>query len=147
TLGLASGTAAVTSDFGRFLSLVIVDYGTGIRVAAPTSVLASITHAARTGIIIKSGGHMEKLAKVDTIVFDKTGTLTHGVPAVTAVVPSVDHITPAHLLALAAAAETRLNHPVAEALRTRARELAVNIPPCDETRYRVGLGVEGQVNG
>ena len=52
-----------------------------------------------------------------------------------------------HLLGLAAAAETRLHHPVAEALRTRARELAVDVPPCDETQYRVGLGVEGQVNG
>ena len=59
TLGLAVGTAALTGDFQRFLSLVIVDYGTGIRVAAPTSVLASMTHAARAGIIIKSGAHME----------------------------------------------------------------------------------------
>ena len=147
TLGLAAGTAAVTRDFGRFLSLVIVDYGTGIRVAAPTSVLSSMTHAARAGIVIKSGGHMEKLAKADTIVFDKTGTLTHGVPAVVDVIGYVDHITPGHLLGLAAAAETRLHHPVAEALRTRARELVVNMPPCDETQYHVGLGVEGQVNG
>ena len=147
TLGLATTTAAVTADFSRFLSLVIVDYGTGIRVAAPTSVLSSMTHAARTGIIIKSGGHMERLAKVDTIVFDKTGTLTQGVPAVADVLPYVNHITPDHLLGLAAAAETRLNHPVAEALRARARELAVNIPECEETQYRVGLGVEGQVNG
>jgi hypothetical protein len=53
--------AAVTADFGRFLSLVIVDYGTGIRVVAPTSVLASKTHEARAGIVIKSGGHMERL--------------------------------------------------------------------------------------
>ncbi len=147
TVGLAVGTAALTADFSRFLSLVIVDYGTGIRVAAPTSVLSSMTHAARAGIVIKSGGHMEKLAKVDTIVFDKTGTLTHGVPAVVDVIGYVDHITPGHLLGLAAAAETRLHHPVAEALRTHARELQVNIPPCDETHYRVGLGVEGQVNG
>lgn len=147
TLGLASGTAALTTDFNRFLSLVIVDYGTGIRVAAPTSVLSSMTHAARTGIIIKSGAHMERLAKADTIVFDKTGTLTEGVPAIVDVVAYTDHITPNHLLGLAAAAETRLHHPVAEALRTRARELAVNVPPCDETEYRVGLGVEGQVNG
>lgn len=147
TLGLAVGTAAITADFNRFLSLVIVDYGTGIRVAAPTSILSSMTHAARTGIIIKSGGHMERLAKVDTIVFDKTGTLTQGVPAVMDVQPYTDHITPNHLLGLAAAAETRLNHPVAEALRTRARELAVNMPDCEETQYRVGLGVEGQVNG
>src|SRR5262249_24099254 len=39
------------------------------------------------------------------------------------------------------------NIPVAEALRIKAKDLAVNIPPCDETQYRVGLGVEGQVNG
>jgi heavy metal translocating P-type ATPase len=147
TLALATGTAALTADFNRFLSLVIVDYGTGIRVAAPTSVLSSMTHAARAGIVIKSGGHMEKLSQADTIVFDKTGTLTHGVPAVVDVIPFIDHITPGHLLGLAAAAETRLHHPVAEALRTRARELAVNIPPCDDTEYKVGLGVEGQVNG
>jgi Cu2+-exporting ATPase len=56
TLALAASTAAVTGDFNRFLSLVIVDYGTGIRVAAPTSVLSSMTHAARAGMIIKSGG-------------------------------------------------------------------------------------------
>jgi heavy metal translocating P-type ATPase len=147
TVGLAAGTAALSADFSRFLSLVIVDYGTGIRVAAPTSVLSSMTHAARAGIVIKSGGHMEKLAKVDTIVFDKTGTLTHGVPAVVDVIGYADHVTEGHLLGLAAAAETRLHHPVAEALRTRAKELLVNIPPCDETHYRVGLGVEGQVNG
>lgn len=147
TLALAASTAAVTGDFNQFLSLVIVDYGTGIRVAAPTSVLSSMTHAARAGIIIKSGGHMEKLADIDTVVFDKTGTLTHGTPAVIDVVPYLDHITPNHLLGLAAAAETRLQHPVAEALRSKARELAVNVPPCDETQYRIGLGVEGQVNG
>lgn len=147
TLGLAVGTAALTGDFNRFLSLVIVDYGTGIRVAAPTSVLSSMTHAARAGIIIKSGGHMERLAGIDTVVFDKTGTLTHGTPAVIDVISYQNHITPNHLLGLAAAAETRLTHPVAQALRDRARELAVNVPPCDETTYRLGLGVEGQVNG
>jgi len=147
TLGLAVGTAAITGDFNRFLSLVIVDYGTGIRVAAPTSVLSSMTHAARAGIIIKSGGHMEKLAEIDTIVFDKTGTLTHGTPAVIDVLSYQDTITPGHLLGLAAAAETKLQHPVAEALRSRARQLQVNIPECNETTYRLGLGVEGQVNG
>ncbi|MBV9461848.1 MAG: HAD-IC family P-type ATPase, partial [Bradyrhizobium sp.] len=147
TLALAAGTAAMTGDFNRFLSLVIVDYGTGIRVAAPTSVLSSMTHAARAGIIIKSGGHMEKLADVDTVVFDKTGTLTHGTPAVIDVLSYQRSITSEHLLGLAAAAETKLHHPVAEALRTRARQLRVNIPECNETTYRLGLGVEGQVNG
>jgi Cu2+-exporting ATPase len=90
---------------------------------------------------------MEKLADIDTVVFDKTGTLTHGTPAVIDIVSYQNHITPNHLLGLAAAAETKLQHPVAEALRSKARELGVNIPSCNETQYRLGLGVEGQVNG
>ncbi len=147
TLGLAVGTAAVTGDFNRFLSLVIVDYGTGIRVAAPTAVLASMTHAARAGIIIKSGAHMEKLSEVDTVIFDKTGTLTHGHPVVVDVISYEAGITPPHLLGLAAAAETKLKHPVADALRVKAHQLGANIPYCEETKYRIGLGVEGQVNG
>ena len=147
TLGLAVGTAALTRDFNRFLSLVIVDYGTGIRVAAPTAVLSSMTHAARLGIIIKSGGHMEKLSQVDTVVFDKTGTLSHGTPHVVDVMSFQRHITQDHLLALAIAAETHLQHPVAEALREKGREKSLILPPCDETEYKIGLGVQGQVNG
>ena len=147
TLGLAVGTAAVTADVQRFLSLVIIDYGTGIRVAAPTSILASMTQAARSGIIIKSGGHMERLAEVDTVVFDKTGTLTHGVPEVIDVIPYHNRLSADHLLGLAVGAESRLQHPVAEALRARARIRGVDVPLCDAPDYKVGLGVEGQVNG
>ena len=147
TIALAAGTAAITSDFSRFLSLVIVDYGTGIRVAAPSTVLASMTRAARLGIIIKSGGHLERLAEVDTVVFDKTGTLSHGVPNVVEVLPFNPHISADHLLALAVAAETNFTHPVAEALRVRLRELDVQLPPVEDAKYRVGLGVEARVNG
>src|SRR6516162_1838219 len=139
-LVLAIGAAALSADFNRFLSLVIVDYGTGIRVAAPTAVLSSMTRAARAGIVIKSGRHLERLAEVDTMIFDKTGTLTHGSPAVLDILTYQNQITGAQLLGLAAAAETQLQHPVAQALRTKAKELAVNIPPCDETQYRLGLG-------
>ena len=147
TLGVAVGSAALTADFTRFLNLVIVDYGTGIRVAAPTAVLSSMTKAARSGIIIKSGRHMEKLAEVDTIVFDKTGTLTQGSPAVIDIVPYQQRLDGRRLLALAAAAESRLTHPVAEALRSRARDIGVEAPMCDEPTYHLGRGVEGQVDG
>jgi heavy metal translocating P-type ATPase len=147
TLGLAVGSAALTADINRFLSLVIIDYGTGIRVAAPTSVLASMTHAAHSGIIIKSGSHMERLAEVDTIVFDKTGTLTHGVPKVIDVIPYHNQISADHLLGLAVGAESRLQHPVAEALRAHARTRGVGVPLRDAPDYKVGLGVQGQVNG
>ena len=137
----------MTADFQRFLSLVIIDYGTGIRVAAPTSVLASMTYAARSGIIIKSGGHMERLAEVDTIVFDKTGTLTHGIPEVIDVISYQNKLSADHLLGLAVGAESRLQHPVAEALRKRAHDRGISMPLCDAPDYKVGLGVQGQVNG
>ncbi len=90
---------------------------------------------------------MERLAEVDTVVFDKTGTLTHGVPAVVDVIFLSTRNPPNQLLALAAAAEARLRHPVAEALRAKARELSVEILSCEETRLSVGLGVQGPVNG
>src|SRR5208283_5573097 len=90
---------------------------------------------------------MERLSEVDTIIFDKTGTLTHGSPAVLDVISYERNITARHLLGLAAAAETRLKHPVAEALRVKAREVGANVPYCEQTKYRIGLGVEGQVNG
>jgi P-type E1-E2 ATPase len=147
TLSLAVGTAVVASDFNRFLSLVIVDYGTGIRVAAPTSVLASMTHAARAGILIKSGGHMERLATIDTIVFDKTGTLTHGTPVVREVISYCNELAVDQLLAVAVAAETQLKHPVAAAIPGRARQQALEIPECEKATYHVGLGVESQVDG
>ena len=147
TLGLAVGTAMVTADLDRFLSLVIIDYGTGIRIAAPTTMLSSITHAARCGIIVKGGRHLERLAEVDTVVFDKTGTLTRGVPTICKIVTYTDHISANQLLAIAAAAETRLTHPVAHALRQRASELGVAITDCTNADFHVGLGVEGYVDG
>lgn len=145
TLGLAVAAALFARDLDRFLSIVIIDIGTGIRIAAPTAMLASITHAARAGIIIKSGGHMEMLAEVDTIIFDKTGTLSLGTPAVVETISFVDEYASDRILALAAAAETRLQHPVAEALREHALAVGQEVPACDEAEYHIGLGVEGKV--
>ncbi len=147
TLGLATATTILTGDFNRFLSLVIVDYGTGIRVAAPTAVLSSMTRAARSGIIIKSGRHMERLAEVDTIIFDKTGTLTSGLPEVSQVITYDENFSEIKLIGMAAAAESKLQHPVAEAIRRKARRLGCNITMCNEPKYSVGMGVEAEVDG
>ena len=148
TLTLAAGMGIGFADINRFTSLVIVDYGTGIRVAAPTSVLASMTHAARQGIIIKSGAHLEKLAEVDTVVFDKTGTLTAGIPPVHDIISYRQrHFPIRKILGLAAAAEARLQHPVVEAIRARTEKDEIEVPDCHEANYRIGFGVEAQVNG
>jgi heavy metal translocating P-type ATPase len=144
----SGGLYAMSRDVNRLLSMMIVDYGTGIRVAAPTTVLAAMTHAARQGILIKSGSHMEKLAKLDTVIFDKTGTLTRGVPQILDIVSYNERHFPARkILRLAAAAEARLKHPVAEAILLKAKAEGIRVPERIGAEFQIGLGVEAQVNG
>lgn len=144
---LGSGASMVlTRNVSRAASLLIVDYGTGIRVAAPTAVLSSMARAARRGILIKGGRHLERLAEVDTIVFDKTGTLTEGRPEVLEVIPYGNlpygnlhrqRSSAERVLALAAAAENRLTHPVAEAIVRAATSQGIPIPEREASVYRI----------
>lgn len=148
SLAAATGLYALSGDLNRFLSMVIIDYGTGIRVAAPTSVLAVMIDAARHGVLIKGGSQLEKLHNVDTIVFDKTGTLTRGEPHVLDIVSYDERRFPEEkILALAASAEARLTHPVAEAILARAREAGIKVPERTESYYHIGLGLDVQING
>jgi Cu2+-exporting ATPase len=147
-LGISTGLYALSGDLDRLLSMLIIDFGTGIRVAAPTAVLSSIAHAASEGILIKGGRQLENLARADTIVFDKTGTLTHGSPEIREIVSCEERVFPARkILALAAAAEARLKHPVSEALVRKAVEEGVDIPERFDSEFQIGLGVQAQVNG
>lgn len=88
-------------------SVLVIDYGTGIRIAAPTAVLATMTKAVRQGILFKGGRALEQLGGVDAVVFDKTGTLTTGRPEVIDV-RAYGASGRDKVLALAAAAEQRL---------------------------------------
>jgi Cu2+-exporting ATPase len=147
-LGVNLAMLAATANLDRFMSMAIVDYGTGIRVAAPTSVLASMTRAARQGILIKSGHHLEQLAKLQGIAFDKTGTLTRGHLTVLDVHPMHAGIGADRLLQLAAAAEMQLRHPVARALVAHAQNVrGLTLPVCDDVQFVIGLGVAAQVSG
>lgn len=147
-LGVNVALLAVTGNVDRFMSMAIVDYGTGIRVAAPTSILSSMTRAARQGILIKSGRHVEQLATLQGIAFDKTGTLTCGHLAVLEVRMFCRTVGADRLLQLAAAAETQLRHPVARALVTHAQNVrGLVLPDCDDVQFAIGMGVAAQVAG
>jgi Cu2+-exporting ATPase len=147
-LGVNVGLLAATANLDRFMSLAIVDYGTGIRIAAPTSVLASMTRAARQGILIKSGRHVESLATLRGIAFDKTGTLTSGSLTVREVRTFCAGLTADRVLQLAAAAETQLRHPVARALVRHACAVrGLELPLCQNVDFVIGLGVAAEVAG
>lgn len=118
---LAAGVLAVTRNPTRAASILITDFATGIRVSVPTAVLATMTSAAQAGVVIRSGRALEQLAGVDAVVFDKTGTITRGDPAVTGVRSMSSDLSDDDVLAIAATADQRLNHPVRRQLSITRR--------------------------
>jgi Cu2+-exporting ATPase len=147
TLLLGGAVFAATRNPSRAASVLTLDFATGIRVSVPTTVLAALTYAARRGILIRSGRALEQLAEVDTIVFDKTGTLTRGEVDVVSVESLNLATSKLRVLELAAAAEQRLTHPVAEAIVRYAQAEQVEILPRSKWDYQLGLGVKAQIDG
>jgi Cu2+-exporting ATPase len=148
TFAVAGGAAFVTSQIDRMASVLITDFGTGIRVAVPTAALTAMTVAAREGVLVKGGQYLERLTKVDAIVFDKTGTLTGGEPRIVDVAP-VDGASAPHHVALAAAAEARQGHPIASAIRRWAVTASLEVPSAElgSEEYAIGLGLSARVQG
>jgi manganese/zinc-transporting P-type ATPase C len=145
-LGVNTALLALTGNFDRFMSMSIVDYGTGIRVAAPTSVLTSMMRAAREGILVKSGVHMERMATLHGMAFDKTGTLTRGCLAILEVRTLSSGMEPEHILQLAASAEESLRHPVARALVSHATRFPGQLlEVAEDVDFSIGLGVSARV--
>lgn len=146
TLILSGIVFAATRNLSRAASVLTLDLATGIRVSVPTTVLAALTYAARRGILIRSGRALETLASVDAVVFDKTGTLTQGEAVVVSVETVSELTSPLQVLELAAAAEQRLTHPVAEAVVRYAQERGAKISPRGKWDYHIGLGVRAQID-
>lgn len=131
---IGTGVGLLSGDLNRAIALLTLDLGTGIRVSVPTSILSALTYAARNGVLIRSGRAIEILARIDTVVFDKTGTLTIGHAGINDVAVINDSFTSDELLVLAATAEQRLTHPIAEAIVHCANHRGLTLKTCDERR-------------
>lgn len=147
SLMLATMVLLATRDPARAAAILTLDFVTGIRVSIPTAFLSALNHTTRHGVLVRSGRTLEQLAEVDTIVFDKTGTLTQGTIAITGIKTVEAGLAADQVLRLAAAAEQRLNHPVAEAIVQAAQQHPLDIPQRGEWHYEVGLGVQAQIEG
>ena len=146
SLVLASVVLAVTKEPTRAASILTLDFVTGIRVSMPTAFLGALNHNTRHGILVRSGRTIEQLAEVDTIVFDKTGTLTQGQLKVVGIQTIPGRMSAEQVLTLAAAAEQRIAHPVAEAITNYAQSQNLPIPRRQEWNYEVGLGIRAVVD-
>jgi len=145
-MGLGGLVFLVTGSASRAASVLIFDLASGIRVAAPTTMLASLMAAARDSILIKGAAAVETLAHVDAIVFDKTGTLTEGEPEIREV-QSFNGLTSDQLLAIASTADEHLRHPLAAALLNAANELGLPLGERESRTYHIGMGVEAEISG
>lgn len=118
-----------------------------VRIVAPLSTLSYLDIASKRRVLIKDGRSLELLGDIDTIVFDKTGTLTLERPKIGAV-HILGELDENQALSLAAAAEHRQTHPIAEAIRAAAEQRDLQVPQVDPASYEIGFGIcvrcEGQ---
>ena len=140
-IGLTWGQAVYNA-----LVLLVIACPCALVISTPVSIVSALTAAARHGVLIKGGRHLEAAAHLKAIAIDKTGTLTAGRPEVRQVVPLNDH-SDEELLARAAALEAASTHPLAEAIRRRAELERIPVSRVEEYRALAGRGAEGAVNG
>ena len=142
---LAVAAWLVSGDPVRIAEVLVVATPCPLIIAAPVAFMAGMSRSARAGIIVKSSGTLEQLARARTAAFDKTGTLTHGQPQVTRV--DADGLDPEDLLLLAAAVEQYSSHPLAEAVVERARGTGRTVPSAVDVVETTAHGVRGTVDG
>jgi Cd2+/Zn2+-exporting ATPase len=130
----------------RSLVLLVIACPCALVISTPVSVVAALASAARNGVLIKGGVHIESPSRLQAIAMDKTGTLTQGHPVVVDVVPMSGH-DETELLERAAALESHSNHPLARAIVAAADARGVTIPTADEFEIIQGKGATGRING
>lgn len=130
----------------RGLALLVAASPCALALGTPSAVLAGIAQAARKGVLIKGGEHLEALGSVRAIAFDKTGTLTTGKPQVTDLLTMPD-VSEVDLLRITAAVERRSQHPLAAAVVRRAEADRVSIPEASDVESVTARGVRSTVEG
>jgi Cd2+/Zn2+-exporting ATPase len=139
--------------FYRAMTVMVVASPCALVISTPATVFSAIGGAARKGILIKGGSHLERAAKIDIVAIDKTGTLTVGKPSLTEIVSnggihSLSNPLPAPALALlqaAAALEAKSEHPLAHAIVKSAENLKLELPLATDFQSTAGKGAEATV--
>ncbi len=132
--------------FYRSLALLVVSCPCALVVSTPVSIVSAIGNAARNGVLIKGGAHLEAIGRIRGIAFDKTGTLTTGKPVVAEVVPAEGR-TAGEVLAAAAAVELRSEHALGRAIVERAARDNLPVTAGENFVALPGRGAKAKVDG
>ncbi|RQG99648.1 heavy metal translocating P-type ATPase [Natrarchaeobius oligotrophus] len=130
------------------LTLLVISCPCALVISTPVSVVSGITSAARNGVLIKGGRHLEAVGESDVLAVDKTGTLTEGDLSVTDVIP-LEGADEEDVLRRASAAERRSEHPIGRAIVGYADEQGVAADDADVSEFEAltGRGVRAEIDG
>jgi Cd2+/Zn2+-exporting ATPase len=135
-------------SFLRAMTLLVAASPCALALGTPATILAGVAQAARNGVLVKGGVHLENLGRLKAIAFDKTGTVTHGKPEVTDIVAFQESgWKEADVLSLAAGAESRSAHPLAQAVVRSAQTQGLPVSVMDEVESLTGRGLRAVSNG
>ncbi len=141
------GWMTLEASFYRAMLLLVAASPCALAIGTPSAILTAIAQAARNGVLIKGGAHLENLGTVKTMAFDKTGTLTKGAFQVTNIMP-LNGNSENDLLCLAAAVEQQSAHPLAQAIVRAAETRQLGpLPTVDGLENIDGRGVKSMING
>ncbi len=132
-------------SFYRGMALLVASSPCALALGTPSTVLAGIAQAARRGVLIKGGVHLENLGTIEALALDKTGTLTMGQPEVTNVV-TAENVNERELLEIASAVEKESQHPLARAVVRRGEKDNVQAAKAESLESITGRGVRARVN-
>lgn len=136
--------AGIFQGVSQATAVLMIDYGTGIKIAAPTAIVTAMLRATAHGIVVQDGRGLESLGIADTVMCTLAGPLMFGEPEVRDIL-TYRKIDEAQLLAWAAAAEVRFHHGIARAMVQAAKRREIAIPSRTDVQARLGGGVKALV--
>lgn len=130
------------------LAVLVVGCPCALVISTPVAIVTAIGNAAKNGVLIKGGIHLEEMGGIKALAFDKTGTLTKGSPAVTDFIPSPGTDSK-QLLSAVAALENGSRHPLASAIMKKAEQEGLDYQNIEVEDFAsiTGKGIKGKIGG
>jgi Cd2+/Zn2+-exporting ATPase len=136
--------ASWSTWFYRSLVLLVISCPCALVISTPVSIVSALAAAARKGVLIKGGAHLERMATIRCVAFDKTGTLTHGRLHVIDVLP-VAGVDASEVLRFAASLELRSEHPIGRAIVSHAASIGIRPVAVEAFQALPGRGAEARL--
>ncbi len=130
----------------RALAVLVVGCPCALVISTPVAIVTAIGNAARNGVLIKGGIHLEETGRLKVIAFDKTGTLTHGTPEVTNIA-SLSTMSSKEVVQTAASIEKLSQHPLASAILRNADKSAIDLIEVTDFQSITGKGAKADIDG